>query len=454
MLLFAGCLGRDALPDHSHPAGERLCVSTHLSLTNSPSRRQELWLSREAGVRYLRRDFHWHRIEPVQGRFDFGDYDRMVDEARDYGIRFIGLLVYGNPWAYGEPGRTSSIDPGDFGAYVGRTVAHFKDRIKLWEIWNEPNLHRFWEPEPDPAAFGALVKAAYRAAKAADPDCQVALGGLSSLMNFLPDNFWGFLRETYRHHPDLGDYFDVLAIHPYTFLQSAMPEEPVVQGSLVQSIRQARSIMADHQDGDKPIWITEMGWPACPEGAAGCPPAFPVPNVTHAQQARFLARAFILSLSEQVALFCWYDFMDGRGLGGGLSSENYFGLVQYDGAPDALPGPVLKPAYQAYQTLSRLLGDTYWLGDMKASLNLREDEEGHLFSDRSAGKMILALWKTGEDRERTLRLSIQEPGYTFDQVSLLGRSTPLSPRNNILILSLGNDPVYLRITTGQEKKSL
>lgn len=42
-----------------------------------------------------------------------------------------------------------------FPEYLAR---HFKDRVKYWEIWNEPSVTHFWQPEkPNPEDYARLV---------------------------------------------------------------------------------------------------------------------------------------------------------------------------------------------------------------------------------------------------------------------------------------------------------
>jgi polysaccharide biosynthesis protein PslG len=43
--------------------------------------------------------------------------------------------------------------------YAGKIAARFAGRVKHWEMWNEPNIKGFWQPEaPDPARYVAFVK--------------------------------------------------------------------------------------------------------------------------------------------------------------------------------------------------------------------------------------------------------------------------------------------------------
>ena len=96
----------------------------------------------DAGVRWVRRDISWTKVEAVQGIFDFTTADAVVDAELSMGIDILAILDYGHPDYASNSGGDSHYPPddlSDYGRYVRETVNHFKDRIHVWEIWNEPN---------------------------------------------------------------------------------------------------------------------------------------------------------------------------------------------------------------------------------------------------------------------------------------------------------------------------
>ena len=411
-------------------------LSTHISPGDPDRRQAELELNRAAGVRILRRDFRWHVIEPEDDRFDFAPYDAVVDDAAEYGQELIGLLVYGVDWAITDWSH-SSIDPAVFADYVSHTVEHFRGRVRYWEVWNEENWVIAWRPAPDPAAYGALLKAAYEAAKAADPECVVSFGGLAA-SDFLADEPWTFLEDVYAAHPDIGEYFDVLAIHPYTLLQQPGPEEDTVGGSVPFRVRHARRILERHGDGDKPIWITELGWPACPCPPVE-PPARPVPNVSYEEQASYLVRAFVLAISEGADMLLWYTFGDGPGDAEPVS-ESYFGLVRYDADATTGPGPEPKPAYYAYATMTELLADLRFEGDLRTELGLPEAQYGFRFVDPAGGRRVDVLWAVGGEGEVVVPV---DPGATVTVRERDGGVADVELGDGEVVVSLDASPRYV-----------
>ena len=62
----------------------------------------------------------------------------------------------------------------------------------MWEVWNEPNLDRYWSsPRPFAKPFVALNRAAYRAIKRADPGATVVLAAMGN-------DSWRALAQAYR----------------------------------------------------------------------------------------------------------------------------------------------------------------------------------------------------------------------------------------------------------------
>jgi hypothetical protein len=155
------------------------------------------------GIRWLRewggerRCFLWYQVEPAKGVFDWRSSDRAVAEAKASGVNLLGLL--GNPpgWAAVEPdaehkakhrlahmsGRWKPRSLEEWENYVHQTVSRYKDDVKHWEVYNEVDFH-------PPASVGSfsgsteeyflLLQTAWKAAKAADPDCKILISGFST----------------------------------------------------------------------------------------------------------------------------------------------------------------------------------------------------------------------------------------------------------------------------------
>lgn len=204
--------------------------------------RQQFQLMRDAGIRWARTDFDWTTVQPRQeGPWDFSMIDRTVQMAEDAGITILPILAYDVAWA--SPAY-KHLDL--WRQYVRKTVTRYKGRLTYWEVWNEPDLVQFWKDTPDPANYTRLLKAAYEEIKAVDPDAVVLLGGLAGLP-------WDYINGIYDAGG--GAFFDIMNVHPYCYPQT--PEAAKISDDLLR----LRRLMVERGDADKPVWITEIGWP-------------------------------------------------------------------------------------------------------------------------------------------------------------------------------------------------
>ncbi|MBQ9358305.1 MAG: hypothetical protein IJT95_02040 [Abditibacteriota bacterium] len=108
-------------------------------------RRQGEWIAKTAqlagdiGVKWTREEFNWGAIEQEKGVLNYAHYDQLVEEALKNGISIYGLLAY---WNHNYPQDTDEGREAYYN-FVRETVLRYKDRIKHWEIWNEPNIGFF-----------------------------------------------------------------------------------------------------------------------------------------------------------------------------------------------------------------------------------------------------------------------------------------------------------------------
>lgn len=382
----------------------------------------------DMGVRWVRRDIDWGGIERTRGVFDFTEYDRCVNAETNAGVNVLGLLVYGN-LLYNSDSTVSGFTPPDtfayFGNYVKQTVSHFKDRIHVWEIWNEPNGPTFWKPVPSPDEYGKLAVIAAKAIHEADPTAKVMLSGMvgNSDPIFFGQRPWGFSEDLLRLYPELTSLVDIYAIHPYTFLQHPGPEEPTTNSlntGFIDMLRDYRRLLREAGAGDKPIWITEMGWHSAINA-----PIFR--GVTEETQAAYLVRASVLAVSEGIEKVLTYTYSDGPG---DLSeSESHFGVVRYlADDPTGNTPHELKPVYFAYKTMTEQLLGKHFIRDQRNEWSLPASVYAFRFDE-----MVVA-W-TPYQQPYALRLK-EKPSRVLD---MNGQPVPV----NSATVTLGQNPVYI-----------
>lgn len=289
----------------------------------------------DLGAKWVRLNVQWKYWEyrgpsiTIQDSGSRRAADRSVELARAAGSKVV-LMVYNAPdWAAAASSSEGQVprSPQDYANFMRTLAAHYRGKVDAYEIWNEPDLQRFWSTGPSATQYTALLKAAYAGVKAGDPDAKVVFGGLS--WDYTRDG--SYLSRAYSY--GAKGHFDVLAIHPYP------------QGDLARWlgwIRAARATMVANGDAAKPIWLTEFGANTSTRAYDPANGAWQG-GITEAAQAELLTRTFTLLESEPyVGVVCWYNLRNNYWSGDDPSSvEGSFGLLRTDFSP--------KPAYYAFK---------------------------------------------------------------------------------------------------------
>ena len=135
----------------------------------------------------------------------------------------------------------------------------------------------------------------------------------------------------YAAVPDLNNYFDGVAVHPYGTDLTNLTFPTVGQAYTgYEQIRRIESIhdeFASHNAAAKPLWLTEIGWPTCTNGGSvRCTtPAGQASNLqTVFTDARTIWKSFVR------AVFV-YGYQDNNA--NTADPENDYGLVDFNGTP-------------------------------------------------------------------------------------------------------------------------
>jgi hypothetical protein len=286
----------------------------------------------DLGARWHRITMAWHDVETRNGQYASSEltrYDQAIAKAAASDIKLIVTVYTAPKWASGTDNRESPpLNPADYADFMSFVANRYRGKVDAWEIWNEQNALNFWSTGPNPARYAQLLKAAYPAVKAADPNATVVYGGTW-------ENDYEFLEGAYAEVPNLGDYFDVLGTHPYNGVASpdtvALRSDGRIEKWSFAGYRELREVMLAHGD-DKPIWFTEFGWSTF-DSAWG---------VSESAQAEFLTRAYQCAEQDPyVHVAIWYAFRNHPYGGDGQNWEFQLGLTRTDFTP--------KPSYNAFK---------------------------------------------------------------------------------------------------------
>jgi hypothetical protein len=383
-----------SLPALTIPNG----LGVNIHFTGAP---QDLDLIRDGGFRVIRMDFSWSRVERQKGVYEFeqAGYDALTAGCLKRGIRILYILDYSNRLYEPEHSVRTEAGRKAFAAFAEAAARHFSGKGILWEFWNEPNIRQFWSPQPDVENYCKLVAEAAPLLRRADPS-GILLAPATSGIPF------DWLENCFKQ--GLLQWIDALSVHPY---------RPQAPETVVKDYDRLRKLLAQYARRGRRIPVISGEW-----GYSNI--NWDKKRLSDEQQARYLARMFLINLSQEIPVSIWYDWKnDGADPN---EREHHFGTVERDLKP--------KAAYRAARTLSSVLGG-YRIEKQLASSN----EKDIVYLLTKGNRRALALWTTDADHEMTLPLKVSEGTL----VDMLGQSKPVSWPTDPRKLTVSGSPQYL-----------
>jgi len=218
-----------------------------------------LYKAAQIGVKWTRLLAGWEDIETEKGAYNWKETDEAIDAVLKYGITpfvtitngnriYTGTGNYDDPKLaaiYGEspaPPVGSQAETDAWLKFVGAVVERYKDKIKYWEIWNEPNHRKYWGAPPNAEDYGKLVKVTVDKIRAIHPDAIIIAGSTAGIK---PD-----YNDTFLSHCD-PEKLDIISFHQY----NALPEKRAFR------IDEFLEVLYKHNP-DFEIWQGECGFPS------------------------------------------------------------------------------------------------------------------------------------------------------------------------------------------------
>ena len=417
-------------------------------------RERSIQMIADAGFHWVRQEFPWEDIE-IHGKGDFVDrrndpagirawakYDHIVGLSRQHDVEVIARLSNPPAWTRTLTDTAGTYAPpdnlGDWSDYVYAVVSRYREQVRFYQLWNEPNIYPEWGEYPvDPEGYTRLLCEGYRRAKSADPNAVIISGALAPTVSMHPGPGPGlglsdfvFLQRMY----DAGasDCFDIMSVNDYMLWSG--PTDRRMRPDIINFARPAyiRDIMVANGDAHKPIWISEMNSNAVPNdpsiqnwGAYG--------QVTLDQQARYAVRAYQRAMAE----WSWAGVVNFWYFKRATDSERtqawyYFRMVEPDFAP--------LPVYAATQKFT--------LGLVPA-LHPGHHQESHWALRYDTGWIVA---RNDQDPRSTYRRAVA-PGATL-RLEFRGASLTLVPAagSGVIEVSVDSGPARSVSLNGQHER--
>ncbi len=266
------------------------------------------------GVKDIRIAVPWIFMQPTSSQsYDWSALDRVVNAAADRDMGVLGVISATPIWA-GTP-LNGHPNPASYADFASAVATRYQAKISAYEIWNEPNGVTFWSPL-SVKAYTNMLKAAYPAIKAADPNATVIGGVLGAVSNIpgVSTSAVRFVKEMYADGAQ--GFFDALSFHPYhyvvPFSLGPSAEYPIEQVAAI------RALMAANGDAALKLWATEYG--------------LPTSSVSQAQQAAYI-HDFVVAWQQVEGAGPMFIYTTRDSATGSFDDEGNFGLFTSNWTP-------------------------------------------------------------------------------------------------------------------------
>ncbi|MDD3953076.1 MAG: beta-galactosidase [Lentisphaeria bacterium] len=201
-----------------------------------------------AGIKWARCQTGWARCEKVKGKYTFDWLDSVVEQLLKRGIKPWFNVGYGNPLYMNNTFSEAAVGcvPLYYGKetilawqnYIKALAAHFKGKIKYFEIWNEPDIANFWQPESsNPEDYARLIEMTSDMIRSEIPEARIGACNSSRFGSFAVRllrsgiartlNFYCF--HAYAVQPELN-YAQVIAMIRRTLDENGGKHVEIWQG--------------------------------------------------------------------------------------------------------------------------------------------------------------------------------------------------------------------------------
>lgn len=390
------------------------------TVVNSGNYPAAIQLMKNAGAKWHRETILWQGVEPAaEGAYiGLAPYAAKLRNLKDSGIESVCIL-HGRNQLY-DNGMCPRSEKGiaayaDFCAHVARGL---KGVVTHYEIFNEWNSSSFNPSLETPETYAKVLKAAYNAIKAVDPDikvigCDTADIPLSWMQRVI--NAGG------------GDYMDAISVHCYDYTaEDGFPEQ-----AFKKKVENFKAFLANN-DLNIPIWLSEIGF-----STYDYPEITFVPGCTEEVQLNSIV--MVGAVNKVYGLFdkfLLYGLND-RGIDRSKVEMNWGVLRAYDN------GDLKNGAKQAYLGIAAM---NYFIGGSAEYTDKTEDTENRLYAfgfyNHKLNKKVTLLISGGPDNtaERMLNLGCRNVDV-YDKYG--NRIKQLNRQDGIYKVPISSEPVYL-----------
>lgn len=381
----------------------------------------------DSGAGYARVYIDWNTIQPDPGgAYNWAFYDLRLPRLHNAGLGLIATVTNAPAWAKLNQDLCQVIADVDAYYQFLETLARRYPYIKVWEILNEPDAIANYRCGQGVMNYGyagpqytTLLQGAYTRLKALDPRAKVILGGMA-YDHFVDEGTQMFNRYFIDEVIASGaaPYMDGLNFHFFKnfsagwegWTGSGRPTcEEAIGGNeggddtfyypwgydiTAKASHLTERLRVCHDNVSKPLWLTEIGangvGPDNPDFPYTSDPTSHFYGATLVDQARYVFTVHARGFATGAENITWYALK----IIPDLTIHDHQGLL-FDARDGAANDNSPKPAYYAYQTMTRELGNYRYDHWVSFDPTTRPPAEAYQFkhlAGPAAGKPKLVAW--------------------------------------------------------------
>jgi hypothetical protein len=225
-----------------------------------------------------------HPADPDDPAYDWTKTDPVLRGLHAHGITALVTLYRTPAWASRGRGMRAVPTTRYSLAAFAVAVARRYPWVRLWEVWNEPNLRSFLAPNSPRLYVQKLLNPTYAALHALNPANRVAGGATAPRSTRTGLSPIAFMRGMHRARARIDAY----SHHPYPVTRGERPfgfargvcrycKGVLTLANLPVLLREVRKDF-----GRKRVWLTEYGYQTDPPDPSG---------VSRAAQAQYIAES-------------------------------------------------------------------------------------------------------------------------------------------------------------------
>lgn len=364
-------------------------ITVHLVRTDGGDQEKNIKLAENLGVRYIRVEMRWEKIERNE-KYTFSLYDDVMEKIKNSTLEPI--IVLGAPGNIIGTDRVVSSEE-ELEKFIAYSKAVQKQYpfVKYYEIWNEPNFTSRYMTEEGIGWYSRMVNEISDEFKSIDNNISIISGAtvLYSSINFFQEISKNGTYETsnsYSYH-----LYDITAAGQFN--------------SAYYKYINAHKQLGNELGGFLDFDITESGLSTNTKD-----------NIDDEFQADKLIQQATISSKYDIKRHIVYNLRDTADMD---VREHQYGILEIDYTP--------KPAYYALKNYYENTNGAEYIG----TVSLADGLETHVYD--KDGKPKIVTWSSTKDDTVTI------PYENFTAKDLYGNEI----ENTDGTLTISNSPVYL-----------